>query len=261
MSEVQLLSNGSYHVQVTASGHSVSCWEGLALTRWREDSTLDPGGACCHVREHVGPSDGSTGAQKGLLTSGHDFHGGRAIIWSHDENLEIRSELAVSAHDAVELRHMVITNHGARRLTLSATSYAEIVLSPLATDSAHPAFSKLFVETEVDPALQAIFATRRPSMPTDPTPWLFHTALMGGSTRGPLTFETDRMRFIGRGRNASDPQALDGGGALSGTAGPVLDAVAAIRAPFVLEAGASITIDWLTGVAPTRDACVALARK
>ena len=76
-----------------------------------------------------------------------------------------------------------------------------------------------------------------------------------------MTFETDRMRFIGRGRDAGNPQALEDGASLSGTVGPVLDAVAAIRVPFVLEAGGSITIDWLTGVATTREACVALAQK
>ena len=255
MPELQLLSNGSYHVMVTASGHGYSCWEGLAVTRWSADATLDLGGTRCHVRGDVASASGSTGA------SGHDFRDGRAIVWSRDEDLETRSEVVVSIDDPVELRRVVFTNLGERRLTLSATSYAEIVLSPPATDSAHPAFSKLFVETEVDPALQAILATRRPSMPADPTPWFFHTALVGGSAAETLTFETDRMRFIGRGRDAGYPQALDDGAALSGTAGPVLDAVAAIRVPFVLEAGASITIDWLTGIANTREACVALARK
>ncbi len=264
MPELQLLSNGSYHLMVTESGHGHSCWEGLAVTRWCADATLDPGGTRCHVRGDAAPASGSTGAQRSVLptrTSGHDFRDGRAIIWWRDEDLETRTELAVSIDDPVELRRIVVTNCCNRRRTLSATSYAEIVLSPPATDSAHPAFSKLFVETEIDPSLQAILATRRPSTPADPTPWFFQTVLMGASTAGPLTFETDRMRFIGRGRDAGDPQALDDGAALSGTEGPVLDAVAAIRVPFVLEAGGSITIDWLTGVATTREDCVALARK
>ena len=264
MSELQLLSNGSYHVLVTASGHGYSRWEDMAITRWRADATLDDGGARCHVRDHTLPSIGSIAALRERSNSdgcGHDFGQGRATLWVRGQGIETRTEIAVSPDDPVELRRVVITNLCDRRRTLSATSYAEIVLSPSATDSAHPAFSKLFVETEVDPELQAILAPRRPSTPIDPTPWLFHTVRMGGSTAGPLTFETDRMRFIGRGRDASDPQALDDGAALSGTAGPVLDAVAAIRVPFVLEPGGSITIDWLTGVATTREACVALGRK
>ncbi len=264
MPRLQLLSNGSYHVMITASGHAFSSWEGLAVTRWCADATLDSGGARCHVRYEAVPANGSTEAldsRRPTETCGHDFSDGRAIVWSRDAELETRSELAVSIDEPVEVRRMVFTNLCQRCLTLSATSYAEIVLCPSATDSAHSAFNKLFVETEVDPALQAILATRRPSMPDDRTSWFFHTALVSGSTAGPLTFETDRMRFIGRGRDAACPQALDDGAALSGTAGPVLDAVAAVRVPFVLDAGASITIDWLTGTATTRRACVALARR
>ncbi len=264
MPELQLLSNGSYHVMVTTSGHGYSCWDGLAVTRWGEDATLDSGGTRCYVRDDAARSTWSAAMQSGLAqpdVCGNDFGAGRSTFWRRDQGIETRTEVVVSLDDPVELRRVVLTNLCDRRRTLSATSYAEIVLCASSTDSAHPAFSKLFVETAIDPDLQAILATRRPSTPADPTPWLFHTALVGGSAAGILSFETDRMRFIGRGRDASDPQALDEGGALSGTAGPVLDAVAAIRVPFVLEPGASIAIDWLTGVAATREACVALLRK
>lgn len=264
MPELQLLSNGAYHVMLTTSGHGASMWEGLAVTRWRKDAALDRGGAYCHVRDDATLGGGTIARPRSLLsneTSGHDFRDGRAIVWRRDERLEVRSELAVSVDDPVELRRVLITNLSDRRRTLSATSYAEIVLCAAATDSAHPAFNKLFVETEFDSQLQAIFATRRPSTPADPTPWFFHLALVSGAAAETVSFETDRMRFIGRGRDAGDPQALDDGGALSGTAGAVLDAVAAIRVPFVLEPGASMTFDWLTGVAPTREACVTLARK
>jgi cyclic beta-1,2-glucan synthetase len=264
MPELQLLSNGPYQAAVTRSGHGYSRWEGMAVTRWREDATTDPCGTLCYVRDDAHQCTWSTMLQPGLPqpdACGHDFSEGRATFWRRDQGIESRSEIAISPDDPVELRRVVFTNRGDRRRTLCATSYAEIVLSPSPTDSAHPAFSKLFIETEFDPELDAILATRRPSTPADPTPWLFHTALIEGSTAADLTFETDRMRFIGRGRNTDDPQALDNGDALSGTAGAVLDVVAAIRVPFVLEPGASIAIHWLTGIATTREACVALARK
>jgi cellobiose phosphorylase len=94
------------------------------------------------------------------------------------------------------LRRVVITNLREERRTLSATTYAEIVFSPPATDSAHPAFSKLFVETEVDPVLQAILATRRPSTPADPTPWFFQTARVGNSEAGSGDWN-DGMNHVG----------------------------------------------------------------
>ena len=236
----------------------------MAITRWRADEVTDDSGSRCEVRDHTISTEDQIGVHPqapDLGSAGHDFGAGRSTLWHRGQRIETRTEIAVSPDDPVELRRVVIMNHSSRQSALSATSYAEIVLSRSAADSAHPAFSKLFVQTEIDTVLQTIFATRRPSTPDDPTPWFFHLAIVSGSAAGVVSFETDRMRFIGRGRNAANARALDNGDALSGTAGPVLDAVAAIRVPFVLEPGASMTIDWLSGVASTREACVALANK
>jgi cyclic beta-1,2-glucan synthetase len=264
MPELQLLSNGSYHVMATASGRAYSRWKDMAVTRFSEDPINGSGGMLCYLHDDAARCTWSTTIQPGLQQSGaceHDFRESGTSFRRLDHGIDSRSEIAVSLHDAVELRRVVFTNLCNSRRALSATSYSEIVLCASRTDSAHPAFSKLFIETDIDPVLQAILATRRPSTPADPTPWLFHTALISSTTVGALTFETDRMRFIGRGRDADNPKAMDNSDSLSGKTGAVLDAVAAIRVPFVLEAGESITIDWLTGVANTRDACIALARK
>jgi cyclic beta-1,2-glucan synthetase len=264
MSELQFMSNGSYHVAVTASGHLYSRWSGMAVTRWSGDPVHGPGGAACYLHDDAARFTWATMINPGLATSdacGHDFADGRAKFQHTDHGIETSSEIAVSLDNAVELRRVIITNSCNQQRHLSATSYAEIVLDSSATDSSHPEFSKLFIETEIDTALQTILATRRPSTPADPTPWLFHFALVNGSAAQSASFETDRMRFIGRGRDSTQPLAMDTSDPLSGTHGPVLDAVAAIRVPFALEAGASITIDWFTGVADTREACVLLARK
>jgi len=252
MSELQLLSNGSYHVLLTPAGHGFSCWGDMAITRWRADATFDDGGARCYVLDHTSQSAGFPAKQQ---------EPGSSSVLHHRHEIDFQIVMAVSFDDAMELRRVVISNNGNQRRELSATSYAEIVLTRNATDSAHLAFSKLFIETEVETELQAILATRRPSASDDPAPWFFHTVMINGSTTGSLTFETDRMRFLGRGRDAGNPQALVDGAGLSGSTGPVLDAVAAIRVPFVLEPGNSITIDWLTGVSATRQSCAALLRK
>ncbi|MEP6657504.1 MAG: cyclic beta 1-2 glucan synthetase, partial [Betaproteobacteria bacterium] len=261
---MKLLSNGTYHVMVTPAGGGYSRCKGLALTRWREDATLDHWGAFCYLRDSASAAVWSTTVQPTLQRPDAcetSFGAGAAMFMRRDHGIETRTEIAVSPDDDVELRRVRITNLSERRRSLTATSFAEIVLAVASTDSAHPAFAKLFVETEIDPVLRAIFATRRPSAPDDPTPWLFHLARAPDSSAVEISYETDRMRFIGRGRSTVDPAALRGDAALSGTAGPVLDAVAAIRVAFALEAGASFTIDWITGIAESRADCVALARK
>jgi cyclic beta-1,2-glucan synthetase len=48
---VQLLSNGRYNVMITNAGGGYSRWKDIAVTRWREDSTSDPWGTFCYLRD------------------------------------------------------------------------------------------------------------------------------------------------------------------------------------------------------------------
>jgi cyclic beta-1,2-glucan synthetase len=259
MPNVTLLSNGKFHVMVTPEGTGYSRWGDLALTRWRDDAGLDETGTFLYLSDDdAGPAWSATA--RPTRPGNARFDAVAAKFVRRERDVETGMVVAVANGDDVELRRLHIANLSSRERTLSATSFAEIVLSPPATDSAHPAFSKLFVETTIDAELHAILATRRPSTPDDKQPWFFHELVAHGA-QGEVSFETDRMRFIGRGRNAAQPQALQRPQRLSGHAGPVLDAIAAIRVSFVLQAGDSCTIDWFTGIAPSRPECVALARK
>jgi cyclic beta-1,2-glucan synthetase len=64
--EVQLLSNGRYHVMVTNAGGGYSRWKDLAVTRWREDATCDPWGAFCYLRDVTSGAFWSTAYQPTL---------------------------------------------------------------------------------------------------------------------------------------------------------------------------------------------------
>ncbi|MEO7056313.1 MAG: hypothetical protein ABI281_08185 [Caldimonas sp.] len=239
-----LLSNGNYHVVLTASGSGRSEWNGIAITRWHEDAALGSRGTCLFLRDE---GDGA-------------FWSAFDAAASEARGLRTTVEVAVSGSEDVELRRLRIANHSPRVADLSATSYAELVLAEAATDAAHPAFSKLFVVTEIDRQHGVVLATRRPSTPKDARAWLFHQATVHGEA-GHESFETDRMSFIGRGRDASSPDAMRSGDPLAGHDGAVLDPIAAVRIPFRLQPGEACTIDWTTGIAATRDQCKRLARQ
>jgi cyclic beta-1,2-glucan synthetase len=263
MRRVKLLSNGSYRVMVSADGSGYRRWKSMAVTRWREDAALDDTGPFMFIRDAdarvawatVAPPRGDRGA----LTLAR-FDAAVATFARSEHAIEATTTVAVAPAMDVELRRVRVTNLSQRRRHLAMTSYSEIVLAPAATDSAHPAFSKLFVETAVDASLGAIFASRRPSAPQEPRPFCFHAAATR-SEGAPMSYETDRMRFVGRGRTAAEAEALGDDAPLSGHAGPVLDAIASIRVPLVLEAGASCTVDWFTGIAATRAECEELVRQ
>jgi cellobiose phosphorylase len=264
LSELQLLSNGRYHVMVTNTGGGYSRWKTLALTRWREDATCDNWGLFCYIRD---PSSGhywSTTYQPTLRPpDGYTVivEAGRVSFQRRDHDIQVDTDIAVSPDDDVELRRVSITNLSAAPRILDVTSYTEIVLGDAAADIAHPAFEKFFVETEILRDEQAILCKRRARTPQEVTPWMFHRLISYGTPQGHISYETDRLRFIGRGRCIADPRALDEQGALSDSEGAVLDPVAAMRCDVALAPGETHIVDLITGVGDSRDACIAQLRR
>lgn len=257
--QVQLLSNGSYHVMVSAAGAGFSRWGNLALTRWRDDAVSDNLGSFCYVRDRDSGALWSTTYQPTLRPTDDyqaDFSGGRARFTRNDDGIGIDTEIAVAAGDDVEVRRVRITNHSGRARTLELTSYAEVVLAPPATDAAHPAFNKLFVETAIDPQRQAVLCMHRPGTPDAAAPTMFHLLSSVHPLAAPPTYETDRLAFIGRGRDGANPQGPHSG--LTGSAGVVIDPIVAIGCAVTIAPGQSVCIDWVTGISATREACLAL---
>jgi cellobiose phosphorylase len=258
--DIKLLSNGRYHLMVTAEGNGCSRWKNIAITRCREDAALDAGGSYLFVRDaSTGSAWSVTARPAGAGSCGADFEAVPPRFVQHHADLEIETTFAVAHDHDVELRRLRIENRSTRTRALSITNAAELVLAPPAADAAHPAFSKMFVETEIDSTLGAIVATRRPSASDEPRSWSFHLAAAPDMTAGAVSYETDRLRFLGRGRDLSMPSAIVEPGALGGHAGPVLDAVAAIRVPLTIEPGRGATIDFYTGISASRDESSALA--
>jgi cellobiose phosphorylase len=264
MPEVNLLSNGRYHVMITNAGGGYSRWKNIAVTRWREDGTRDGWGTFCYLRDVSSGEFWSTAYQptrKRPEKYEAIFTETRAEFRRHDHGFDTHTEIAVSPEDDIELRRIRITNRSRRRREIDVTSYAEVVLASPAADALHTAFSNLFVQTEILPRRQAILCTRRPRSLEEPVPWMFHLMAVHGAETGEVSYETDRMRFLGRGNTVTDPQAMRGSGALSGSMGSVLDPIVSVRRRITLDPEESATIDIVSGACESRDAAVSLAGK
>ncbi|MBI5099839.1 MAG: cyclic beta 1-2 glucan synthetase [Nitrospirae bacterium] len=271
--EVQLLSNGRYHVMITNAGGGYSRWKDLAVTRWREDSTRDNWGTFCYLRDVASGEFWSTAYQPTLNRPDNQsnnyeaiFSEAKAEFRCRDHDFDTHTEIAVSPEDDIELRRVRITNRARTRRAIDVTSYAEVVLTPPAADALHPAFSNLFVQTEIIRRQRAILCTRRPRSQSEQAPWMFHLMAVHGAEIGEVSYETDRMQFIGRGNTVADPQAISGvagffTGALSGSEGSVLDPIVAIRYRITLEPEESVTINIVSGIGETRDAALSLVQK
>ncbi len=261
--EVHLLSNGTYHVAITNAGGGYSRWRDLAVTRWHEDATRDCWGTFAYLRDVDSGGFWSIAHQPTLVrASAYEaiYSQGRAEFRRTDGEIETHVEISVSPEDDVELRRITLTNRGRTRRTLEVTSYAEVVLTQAASDAAHPAFSNLFVQTEIIRAQQVILATRRPRSGGERPPWMLHLMTVHGAAAGAVSYETSRAAFLGRGRSVADPIAMYRE-ALTDSEGSVLDPIVAIRGRVVIEPGATARLHVATGVSETRDGAVRLAEK
>ncbi len=262
--EVHLLSNGRYHVMVTNAGGGYSRWKDLVVTRWREDATCDGWGMFCYLRDAATGAVWSSAYQPTRrLSKNYEaiFLQGRAEYRRRDEDIDAHTEIAVSPEDDVEVRRVTLTNLSPKTRTIELTSYAEVVLAPLNADLAHPAFSNLFVQTEILGNFQAILCTRRARAPGEKPPWMFHLMTMQGTPSGDTSYETDRAKFIGRSRSVANPAALDGAAPLSNADGAVLDPMVAIRRGVVIQPDTSANWHIISGMAETRTAALALIDK
>jgi cyclic beta-1,2-glucan glucanotransferase len=259
-----LLSNGRYAVMITAAGSGESRWRGLAVTRWREDVTRDVGGTYVFLRDVDSGASWSAGYQpRGVEPDSYHvtFSEDRAQIVRRDGAITATLEVIVSPEDDAEVRRVSITNLDNRARDIEVTSYAEIVLASAAADAAHPAFSNLFVHTECAPELDALLATRRPRARGEEPIWLAHVVVVEGETVGGLQWETDRARFLGRGRGIRTPLSVIDGRELSNTVGPVLDPIVSLRRRVRLEPGTGARVTFSTLVAPSRADALDLADK
>ncbi|HST63541.1 MAG TPA: glucoamylase family protein [Longimicrobium sp.] len=259
---IALLGRAPYTLMVSHCGSGYSRYEELAVTRWRADGTSDATGQFCYLKD-VESGRVWSAAHQPVCAPADDYRAllatDRVSFHRSDGGIETRTEIAVVPEDAAEVRCVTVTNRGAAVREIELTSYGEIVLGPPDANRAHPAFANLFVETEWHAWCAAVTATRRPRAAGEPALWCVHVVDGGHHRVGPVTCETDRARFIGRGGTTRDPLALTEDGPLSCTVGAVLDPVFALRTRVRLEPGQSASVAFTTLVATTRERAFELA--
>jgi cyclic beta-1,2-glucan synthetase len=262
--QTHLLSNGRYSVMLTSAGSGYSRWRDIGVTRWREDATRDDTGSYIYLRDVESGAVWSAGYQPSGVepdTYQVTFTEDRAEFIRTDAAITTTLEVVVSPEDDAEVRRLSITNKGHRDREIEVTSYSELVLAAPAADAAHQTFLKLFVQTEHVAKGDTLVATRRKRTPAEPDIWAAQHAVVEGTVSGEPEIETDRARFLGRGRESRSPLAVMDGRRLSNTVGTVLDPVFALRYRLKIPAGTTARIAFWTGVASSREGVLDLLDK
>lgn len=258
------LSNGNFSAMITHAGTGYSGHNGIVMNAWKPDSTIDPLGLFFYIKDTESGKFWSAMHQP--VRSKPDrydtwFHNGKVVCSRVDDWIETTTEICVSPDHQIELRKLTLTNYADRKRTLEVSSYAEVVLNRLVDHNAHPAFSKLFIETEYLNTHHSIIAKRRPRSENEKPIWLVHTFAGNNqdNLNSPLYFETERSNFIGKGRSLSNPEAMDDGNIFKGFQGNVSDPIVSFRKQISLNPGEKIQVTFGLGFADSREAAIQLA--
>lgn len=235
---------------VTSDGTGASTWRQHALTSFAADRVADRDGLFVYVRDAASGALWSVGRQP-VACADERYEAcwsyGKFEIRRECEGIETHLEICVPPDGALEIRRIGLLNRSSTRRSVELTTFGEVVLNDALAHAAHPAFSKLFLQTELVPEKRTLLVRRRPRAEGESHPWLLHTLL----ERDP-DFETSRERFLGRDSGPSSPAALTSDEPLSGTAGNVLDPIVSLRDFVALEPGERATATFLLGVGPGR---------
>ena len=206
-----LLSNGTYHMMLSSAGGGYSRCQQMDVTRWRSDTTLDAWGQFIYVRDTESREVWSATYQPTcVLPEKYE------VIFSIDKvdfhrlqnGIETFLEVAISPEANTEVRQLRITNHSDRPRSIEVTSYAEIALARSGADLAHPAFQKLFLETEYIAEETAILARRRPRDSAQAADWAVHVLAVSTENVTDIQYETSRQAFLGRRRTTRFPTGV-----------------------------------------------------
>jgi cyclic beta-1,2-glucan synthetase len=275
--QAHLLSNGSYSVLISNSGGGYSTWRGTDLTRWQPDGVLDPWGTWIYIQDMQSPLPMSVKEDRdnneALWSAGFQpvtgnpndtrvtFFAHMAVFHRTQNGIVSTMEVTVTPEDPVEIRRVNLNNSDDRPRLLRLTSYGEVVLNQQANDTRHPAFNKLFIESEWVENLNLQIFKRRPRSEKEAPVYMGHMLLTEENVRPTLAHEADRARFLGRGQTPRRPAGLVVEGYLSGTSGATLDPIFALGQEVELGPHENVRLVYITIAGESWEEIVALAQR
>jgi cyclic beta-1,2-glucan synthetase len=261
--QVHYLSNGHFGSLITSAGSGYTQFDNTALTRWRADTTLENWGMWFYLRDQDSGELWSMAIQPATNSGGDHqtiFYPHKVEFHRRHQNIAAQMEITIPPDDNIEIRRIRITNQNDTSRLLFLSSYSEVVLASQDTDQRHPAFNKMFIESEFIAEVNGLLFRRRPRSAHEKPLYMLHMMVVEADQTGQSLYETDRLQFIGRNRTLSAPAALDGENVVySQTTGATLDPILALGQEIRLEPHSTAQIVYITLAADSRAKVLSMA--
>lgn len=249
------LSNKNYSVMMTSDGDGFSKYKDKTVNRWRSDLYASSGNYI-YVRDVNSKKYWSAAYKPTQIEPDHyqvTFSYHQIEFTRQDGDIATHTEISLSSTQNVEIRKVTLTNHGSKMVILEVTSYLEVVADHFLSELSHPAFNKLFIESEYVADHAALIAKRRGSTESEKMPYLIHMVNTEDEIKRNVQYETDRKRFLGRNNTPAKPEMITGNCTMSNIAGFSVDPIMSLRMMLYIPEGKSLTITFITGMFNTRD--------
>lgn len=259
---VDYFSNGEYSLLITSDGDGFSCCDDIMVNRWRPD-IYSQTGSYIYLKDleqgdywSVGYNPTKVEADEYQAIFSHH----QAEFKRRDSDISTHTTVTLSPNHCLEIRKVVLKNYGAKEKRIAITSYLEVAADSYIAESSHPAFNKLFLESEFIEE-HAVFISRRRSGCKEKNPFVMHMVRNDTAHSECIEYENDRMRFIGRNNTLADPDAIKENVSLSNSAGFSDDPIMSLRTCVCLIPGSQATVTFITGLCKSREDVIKISNE
>jgi cellobiose phosphorylase len=248
------LCNNNYSLLITSDGDGFSKYKNTMLYRWRSDLYANTGNYVYIKDRNKGDywSYAYHPTRKEPEEYQVVFSAYQAEFKRVDGDISTHSTVSLSPDHNLEIRKITLTNQSNEVKIMELTSYMEVVGDTHLAELSHPAFNKLFMESEFLEE-QSIFLSKRRSNKGGENPYLMHMVKTQAKMLHKVEYENDRLKFIGRNNTLESPDVVANNVSLSNQSGFCNDPIMSLRVTIQLKAKESASVSFITGVGTTKE--------
>lgn len=256
------LCNNRYSIMTTSDGDGFSNYKNRMIYRWRPDVYSCSGNYIYIKNVNDNKIWSSTYNPTKAEPDSYQtiFSPYQSEYKRMDGDIHTHTTVSLSVSHDMEIRKVTLNNRGKKPKTIQLTSYMEVVGDVYIAELSHPAFNKLFIESEFIEE-ESIFLSKRRNQKKITKPYIMHMIKSSNKFIKNIEYENDRLKFIGRNNTLQNPDAIMNCESLSNSVGFSNDPIMSMRVNVLLKEAETISISFITGVCSSREEAIKISEE